>query len=196
MATDRRADVTWKGSSWRAAEPSTRRRAVRSATQTVSWPARSSDETGGSDEPGGADRGRARRVLLDGALARPGRGGHAAGRAQDVGDRHVPAGRGDHEDRADGRRARSRASTRPRSRRPRRERRRTARCRRRSPACPRSRSTRRSLKARVPFAAAWPPTTSIPGSTSSSAPTWRLRRAWANRPSTTTTARRRRSGGG
>ena len=75
MATDRKAEVTWHGDLMSGSG------SIDSVTSgafgglDVSWPARS----GGAerqDEPGGADRGRARGVLLDGALARARAGGH------------------------------------------------------------------------------------------------------------------------
>src|SRR5262249_20243656 len=60
------------------------------------------------DEPRGADRGRLGGLLRDGAVARARAGRHAAGVARHVGHRHVPAGGGDREGRADGHRIRAR----------------------------------------------------------------------------------------
>ena len=106
---------------------------------------------GREDEPGGADRRGACRVLLDGALERAREGGHSARAAADLGRGHLRAGHGDHEERSIGRGNRPGARRGRRSARRPRTRRRTARSRRRSPACPRSRSTRSSTpRARAP----------------------------------------------
>jgi osmotically inducible protein OsmC len=51
MATDRRADVTWKGSLMEGSGTIDSTTSGALGTQTVSWPARSSDETGGSTSP-------------------------------------------------------------------------------------------------------------------------------------------------
>ena len=51
MATDRRADVTWTGSLMDGSGTITKTTSGALGTQTVSWPARSSDETGGSTSP-------------------------------------------------------------------------------------------------------------------------------------------------
>src|SRR5581483_675434 len=58
------------------------------------------------DESRGVDRGCARRLLLDGALARARAGGQRPRRAPYLRDRHVPARRRDHADRPHGRRQR------------------------------------------------------------------------------------------
>ena len=64
------------------------------------------------DEPRGAHRSRARRVLLDGAVRRARARRDAADRAAHLGDRHVPAGRGHHDASRSRSRAPSPASTR------------------------------------------------------------------------------------
>ena len=76
MATDRRADVTWKGSliDGSGTIESTTSGAI--GEHGVSWAARSEDDDGREHEPRGADRGRARCVLLDGALRRTREGGN------------------------------------------------------------------------------------------------------------------------
>ena len=69
MATDRKAEVTWQGD---LMSGNGRIDSVTSGAfggLDVSWPARS-EEPERKDQPGGADRGRARDLLLDGALAR------------------------------------------------------------------------------------------------------------------------------
>ena len=70
MATDRTANVTWNGSLLEGAGTidSVGQRRLRPAGRHVGVARRGA---GGQDEPRGADRGRARGLLLDGALARP-----------------------------------------------------------------------------------------------------------------------------
>ena len=90
MATDRTAQVTWNGSLMDGSGTITSTTSGAIGEQPVSWASRAED-AGRQDEPRGADRGRACRVLLDGALARARAGRHTAGGAQDLGDRDVPA---------------------------------------------------------------------------------------------------------
>ncbi len=78
MATDRRADVTWKGSLMDGSGTITKTTSGAIGEQKISWPARSEDAQSGAHEPGRADRRRARGVLLDGALARARAGRHSA----------------------------------------------------------------------------------------------------------------------
>ena len=76
MATERRAEVTWNGSLHggqrhdRLDDERRDRRAARQLGGALE------DETGGNDEPRGADRRGARGVLLDGALDRPRKAGN------------------------------------------------------------------------------------------------------------------------
>ena len=191
MATDTQSRGRWNGGSASTASGtivSTTSGALRELA--VTWP-RASEDAERQDEPRGADRGGARVVLRDGALARasPSRRDAADG-AQDVGDRHVPAGRGHHAHRADGRGAGPRPRRRPASR---------DRASDAKENCPvsqalaavpitldaalaanlvrrmaRSRQSRRGARAL------------LPGGAGAACPT---------RPSTTTTARRRRSAG-
>ena len=141
MATERRQSVVWQGDlmSGSGTIAVGDERCVRRPRRLVGVARRGAER---QDEPRGADRRRVGVVLLDGALGRAREGGHAARAARDVGDGHVPAGRGDHQGRARPCAARCRGSTPPafagggrgtRSR--------TAPCRRRSPASPKSRST-------------------------------------------------------
>jgi osmotically inducible protein OsmC len=51
MATDRRAEVIWKGSLLEGSGTISSTTSGALGTQTVSWPARSTDETGGSTSP-------------------------------------------------------------------------------------------------------------------------------------------------
>jgi lipoyl-dependent peroxiredoxin len=51
MATDRRADVIWKGSLLEGSGTISSTTSGTLGEQTVSWPARSTDETGGSTSP-------------------------------------------------------------------------------------------------------------------------------------------------
>jgi osmotically inducible protein OsmC len=51
MATDRRAEVTWKGSLLEGSGTITSTTSGALGEQSVSWPARSTDETGGSTSP-------------------------------------------------------------------------------------------------------------------------------------------------
>ena len=51
MATDRRAEVTWKGGLMEGSGTIDSTTSGAIGTQSVSWPARSSDETGGSTSP-------------------------------------------------------------------------------------------------------------------------------------------------
>ena len=111
MATDRRADVTWKGSldgGQRHDREDDERRDRRAAR--VSWAARSEDATGGKTSPEeliAAAHAACFSMALSAGLAKA---GTPPDELQDLGDGHVPAGRGDHEDRADrrGQRARHR----------------------------------------------------------------------------------------
>src|SRR5438132_7268630 len=51
MATDRRAEVIWKGSLFEGSGTITSTTSGALGTQSVSWPARSTDETGGTTSP-------------------------------------------------------------------------------------------------------------------------------------------------
>ena len=51
MATDRRAEVTWKGSLLEGSGTITSTTSGAIGEQSVSWPARSTDETGGATSP-------------------------------------------------------------------------------------------------------------------------------------------------
>jgi osmotically inducible protein OsmC len=51
MATDRRAEVTWKGSLLEGSGAITSTTSGAIGAQSVSWPARSTDETGGATSP-------------------------------------------------------------------------------------------------------------------------------------------------
>ena len=51
MATDRRADVTWKGSLMEGSGTIVKTTSGAIGEQSVSWPARSEDSTGGSTSP-------------------------------------------------------------------------------------------------------------------------------------------------
>ena len=51
MATDRRADVTWKGSLMEGSGTIDSTTSGTLGTQSVSWAARSTDETGGKTSP-------------------------------------------------------------------------------------------------------------------------------------------------
>ena len=78
MAADRTAHVTWSGSLMEGSGTITSVESGAFGPLDVTWAART-EESGRAHEPRGADRRRACRVLLDGAVARPRAGRHAAG---------------------------------------------------------------------------------------------------------------------
>ena len=91
MATDRRAEVTWQGSLMEGSGTIVSTTSGAIGEQPVSWPNRAEDAPT-RDEPRGADRGRARRVLLDGALGRA-RAGRARRRTSSAPRRPSPSSR-------------------------------------------------------------------------------------------------------
>ena len=100
MAADRTAHVTWSGSLMEGSGTidERRERRVRPSRRQLGGAHRGHRR---ADESRGADRRRARVVLLDGALARARAGRYAAREARGRRDRDVRPGNGDHEDRAD-----------------------------------------------------------------------------------------------
>ena len=113
-AAERTANVTWSGSLLEGAGTIDSVGSGAFGPLDVTWASRTED-AGRTHEPGGADRGRARVLLLDGALERAREGGHAARAARDLGHRDVRARNRDHEERARPSAARFRGWTRTRS---------------------------------------------------------------------------------
>ena len=91
MATDRRADVTWNGGLMEGSGTITTTTSGAIGEQPVSWAARSEDETGGKTSP--EELIAAAHAACFSMASSPGSPGRErAGRAEDLGDRDLPAG--------------------------------------------------------------------------------------------------------